>query len=107
MRRKNEWIIALVEEIVDTPHSLTLIPKILAVLARVSREPNFIVPRTPHNSEEISFTTQENMYPQRVLLRDEWTLSPPYSVLLEFIHPIDFDTLRSRLTQGGVWERGG
>ena len=83
--KEKEWVIALVNELVDTPNSLNLIPRILTALYQDNQEPNFIVPQTPHNSEEISFMTQDHIFPRHVLLQEERTLSLTYLVLLEFI----------------------
>ena len=55
--KEKEWVIALLVELADTTNHLVLIQRILVALDKMNLEPEFIVPQTPHNSEEIPFTT--------------------------------------------------
>ena len=82
--KENEWVVVLLVELTNTTNRRNLIPRILSVLDQVNQEPKFIVPQMPYNSEEISFTTQEHMFPLRII-GQERTLSITYSVLWEFI----------------------
>ena len=81
---EKDWVSTLLVDLVDTTNCLLLIPHILASFQQMSLESKFPSPRRPYNDKNISFTTQEHMFPPRSL-RQGRTLSITYLVFKEFM----------------------
>ena len=74
----NEWARKLVTTLND---SHNLFPDLLTALDQVRWEDDFMYPPTPYFRDDVEFTTQLSMYPEREFNPERWSWSLTYCVI--------------------------